>query len=288
MPEIPVLLTNSAYSLTLFPAQKCLFLRVPNCVTLWRCITRVHYHLGWRTEIHVQIIMTYMTVVVYVQCYCDGSHFSYDTVCQFSFGILLGGRSLGIAHVYCCCGCFPRKSPGGVFLTLVKTCATAEQKKEIFQVDKEITARRVKKEKKRKANERWRKERQRELEVVKQKAEWELRIFRAQLGDDFEAERTLNTERTNSSSCTAEEGLVQSEENGILSTPLTSKSKSSDKGETMEVEASGLPDFNNRGRSHQQQHRLKEKKVALAEERLAAEEFERMNEYDLDFGIDLA
>ena len=49
------------------------------------------------------------------------------------------------------------KTPGGVFLTLVKTCATAEQKKEIFQVDKEITARRLKEEKKRKANERWKK-----------------------------------------------------------------------------------------------------------------------------------
>jgi len=131
-----------------------------------------------------------------------------------------------------------------VFLTLVKTCATAEQNKQIFKIDKEITARRVKKEKKRKANERWRKEHQRELEVVKQKAEWELRIFRAQLGDDFET----------------------------------------DKGETMEVEASDSPDFNNRGRSHQQKHRLK----AMAEERLAAEEFERMNPYDLDFGIDLA
>jgi len=110
---------------------------------------------------------------------------SYDAACQFSFGILFRGRSLGITHVYCCCGFSHMKTPGGVFLTLVKTCATAEQKKEIFQVDKEITARRVKKEKKRKANERWRKERQRELEVVKQKAEWELRIFRAQLGDDL-------------------------------------------------------------------------------------------------------
>jgi len=49
------------------------------------------------------------------------------------------------------------KTPGGVFLTLVKTCATAEQRKEIFQVDKEITARRVKEEKKRKANEKWKK-----------------------------------------------------------------------------------------------------------------------------------
>jgi len=167
-----------------------------------------------------------------------------------------------------------------VFLTLVKTCATAEQRKEIFQVDKEITARRVKEEKKRKANERRKKERQRELAVVKQKAEWELRIFRAQLGDDIETEQTLKAQLK----CTAEEGLVHSEENGILSTPLTSKSKSSSKGETMEVEASDSPDFTNRGRSHQQKHRLK----ALAEERLAAEEFERMNQYDLDFGIDLA
>ena len=84
---------------------------------------------------------------------------------------------------------------------------------------------------------------------MKQKAEWELRMFRAQLGDDFETECTLkaqvkcprkdlnmhkrlpvsallNKERTNSSSRTAEKGLVHSEENGILSTPLTSKSKS--------------------------------------------------------------
>jgi len=124
--------------------------------------------------------MTYTTVVVYVQCDCDSSHFSYDTACQFSFGILLGGRSLGIARVYCCCGCFPRKSPGGVFLTLVKTCATAEQKKKIFEIEKE---------KKRKAKKRWKKEHQRELAVVKQKAEWELQMFRAQLVDDFETDK---------------------------------------------------------------------------------------------------
>jgi len=43
-----------------------------------------------------------------------------------------------------------------------------------------------------------------------------------------------------------------------------------DKGEAMEVEASGSPD------------------LTLAEERLAAEEFECMNNYDLNFGIDLA
>ena len=140
------------------------------------------------------------------------------------------GKSLGITHVYCCCGCFPRKTPGGVFLTLVKTCATAEQNKQIFKIDKEITARRVKKEKKRKAKKTWKKEHQRELAVVKQKAEWELQIFRAQLGDDFET----------------------------------------DKGEAMEVEAIGSPD------------------LALAEERLAAEEFECMNEYELDSGINLA
>ena len=114
-----------------------------------------------------------------------------------------------------------------MFLTLVKTCATAEQNKQIFKIDKEITARRVKKEKKRKPKKRWKKEHQRELAVVKRKAEWERQIFRAQLRDDFET----------------------------------------DKGEAMEVEASGSPD------------------LVLAEERLAAEEFECMNEYD--FGIDL-
>jgi len=125
--------------------------------------------MRWESGAHV--------LIVYIQCDCDGSHFSYDRTCQFSFGILIGGRFLGITHFYCCCGCFPRKTPGGVFLTLVKTCATAEQKKEIFQVDKEITARRVKKEKKGKANKRWKREHQRELAVVKQKAEWGYRYF---------------------------------------------------------------------------------------------------------------
>ena len=216
---------------------------------------------------------------------------------------------------------FPRKSPGGVFLTLVKTSATPEQRKEIFQVDKAIIARRAKQEKKRKANEWWKKERQRELAVMKQKAEWELRIFRSQIGEDCEAEQTLkaglkcprkdlnmhkrlpasallNTERTSSSSCTAEGGLdhlMYHKENGISSRPLTPKSRT---GEAMEVESSGLQDCDSRKRSHQQQHGLKAvaetdqskggRKVALAEERLAAEEFERMNECDLDFGIDLA
>ena len=211
---------------------------------------------------------------------------------------------------------FPRKSPGGVFLTLVKTSATQEQRKAIFQVDKAIIARRVKQEKKRKANDWWKKERQRELAVMKQKAEWELRIFRSQIGEDCEAEQTLkaglkcprkdlnmhkrlpasallNTERTSSTSCTTEGGLdrlVYHKENSISTRPLTA----------MEVESSGLQDFDSRKRSHQQQHGLKAaavaetdqskggRKVALAEERLAAEEFEHMNECDLDFGIDLA
>ena len=93
------------------------------------------------------------------------------------------------------------------------------KRKKIFEIEKE---------KKRKAKKRWKKEHQREVAVVKQKAEWELQMVRAQLVDDFET----------------------------------------DKREAMEVEASGSPD------------------LALAEERLAAEEFERMNEYDLDVGID--
>ena len=208
-----------------------------------------------------------------------------------------------------------RRAPGGVFLTLVKNSVTPEQRKEIFRIDKEIRARKAKEEKRRKANERWRRERQKELALMKQKAEWELQKFRTQLGEDFEDGQILEVESTGQPRKDLNmhkrfPGLVSREQastssgiagNGTdsLAPCLEQKSGSlsqttgklgggstKDKGEVMEVSR----DHTNREfQKPQPQDKLRrDKSEVLAEEKLAAEEFEEMNERDLDFGIYLA
>ena len=196
----------------------------------------------------------------------------------------------------------------------MKNSVTPEQRKEIFRIDKEIRARKAKEEKRRKANERWRKERQRELALMKQKAEWELQKFRTQLGEEFEDGQISEVEsirqpRKNLNMHKRFPGLVNRKKesassggNGTdsqLALCLEQKSGSlsqtagklgggstKDKGEVMEVSR----DHTNREfQKPQVQDKLRrDKNEALAEEKLAAEEFEQMNERDLDFGIYLA
>ena len=194
----------------------------------------------------------------------------------------------------------------------MKNSVTPEQRKEIFRIDKEIRARKAKEEKRRKANERWRKERQREIALMKQKAEWELQKFRTQLGEDFEdgqiseVESTrlprkdlnmhkrfpglVNRKKESTSSDIAGSGtdslaLCLEQKSGSLSqtTRKLGVGSTKDKGTVMEVSR----DHTNKEPQVQDKSR-RDKNEALAEEKLAAEEFEQMNERDLDFGIYLA
>lgn len=207
-----------------------------------------------------------------------------------------------------------RRAPGGVFLTLVKDSVTPEQRKEIFRIDKEIRARKVKEEKRRKANERRRKERQRELALMKQKAEWELQKFRTQLEEeDFEegqiseAESTrqprkdLNMHKRFPALLVDREKASSATGNGTDSLAQCLEQKSASLSQTtvkvggglikdaMEVSRECTPVTNSEFHQPQAQDKLqRDKNVALAEEKLAAEEFEQMNERDLDFGIYLA
>ena len=195
----------------------------------------------------------------------------------------------------------------------MKDSVTPEQRKEIFRIDKEIRARKAKEEKRRKANERWRKERQKELALMKQKAEWELQKFRTQLGEDFEdgqiseAESTrqprkdlnmhkrfpglVNREKASTSSGIAGNGTDSLAQSGPLNqtTGKLGGGSIEDKGEVMEVNRDHTPATNREFQKPQAQDKLRrDKNEALAEEKLAAEEFEQMNERDLDFGIYLA
>ena len=194
----------------------------------------------------------------------------------------------------------------------MKNSVTPEQRKEIFRIDKEIRARKAKEEKRRKANERWRRERQKELALMKQKAEWELQKFRTQLGEDFEDGQILevestgqprkdlnmhkrfpglvNREQASTSSGNGTDSLAPclEEKSGSLSqtTRKLGEGSTKDKGEVMDVSR----DHTNREfQKPQPQDKLRrDKSEVLAEEKLAAEEFEEMNECDLDFGIYLA
>lgn len=203
-----------------------------------------------------------------------------------------------------------RRAPGGVFLTLVKDSVTPEQRKEIFRIDKEIRARKVKEEKRRKANERWRKERQREVALMKQKAEWELQKFRTQLEEDFEEgqisevesnrqpRKDLNMHKRFPALLQLNVGGEKATYNGTDSLAQCLEQKSASLSQTtvkvggglikdaMEVSRECTPVINSECHQPQAQDKLqRDKNVALAEEKLAAEEFEQMNERDLDFGI---
>lgn len=196
----------------------------------------------------------------------------------------------------------------------MKDSVTLEQRKEIFRIDKEIRARKVKEEKRRKANERWRKERQREVALMKQKAEWELQKFRTQLEEeDFEEgqiseaesnrqprkdlnmhkrfpallQLNVDREKASSATCNGTDSLAQClEQKSASLSQTTVKVGGGLIKDAMEVSRECTPVTNSEFHQPQAQDKLRrDKNVALAEEKLAAEEFEQMNERDLDFGI---
>ena len=73
-----------------------------------------------------------------------------------------------------------------MFLTLVKNCASSEEKKEIFKQDKALVAK-----KKREIARHKREERIRMRGETQQKAEWTLQTFRMQLAPDVNMEKRL-------------------------------------------------------------------------------------------------
>ena len=193
-----------------------------------------------------------------------------------------------------------------MFLTLVKTTVTPEQKKEIFQVDKNIVAKRQREEKRRL-------KRKREALVLKEKAEWQLEVFRAQLegrapdsvvGRRFGEYRNMHKRLFGSTAQETDRAAEDSQkvnpavdlrhkittkkESDGVSRSENRQSSVQEVVEQMEVEGcesasreSGIP---------AETVRLREQERGvpqLSTEEKLAEEFEQMNECDLDVGIEL-
>ena len=194
------------------------------------------------------------------------------------------------------CSSPSRRTPGGIFLSLVRKNSTEEEKKEIFRRDKMITASRLKKLKqRRRANYKQHRNAITNQKTLQEKAEEQLQIFRAQLDPSSfmhlpvipgnRKDRNMHKRYCRNGKEPSSQEREVEERRSVFERLGNKESNTSEQTEAMEIDPGSRSDQVSKRRNQEQ---IDREAILIQTEKKLAEEFEETKDFNLDCGFELS